>query len=118
MNYLLVFLGGGLGSLFRFGLWKWLGLYSSGFPWATLTANAVSSLVLGVLLGLQLKGGLNDQSQVFFMIGFCGGFSTFSTFTAETLRLLQYGHYVQASAYVLGSVFVCLLCIILGIRLV
>ena len=118
MNYVWIFLGGGLGSLFRFGLWKWLGIYSGGFPWATLSANALSSFILGLLLGFQLKGSLNDSSQVFLMIGFCGAFSTFSTFSAETLKLLQYGHYYAAVSYVLGSVLLCLLLIIGGMKLV
>jgi len=117
MNYLLVFLGGGLGSMARFGIWKWMGRWSHDYPWSTFIANALSCIILGFLLGLQLRGGLDDRSRIFLMIGFCGGFSTFSTFSAETLRLMQYGHYTTAASYIIGSLLICWICILLGLKL-
>lgn len=117
MNYLLVFVGGGLGSLARYGIWKWLGIQSVNFPWATFVANAVSCLILGFLLGLELKGSMDDHSKLFLMIGFCGGFSTFSTFSAESLKLMQYGHFMTGLAYIFGSLFVCWVCILIGLKI-
>jgi CrcB protein len=117
MNYLLIFLGGGLGSMARYGIWKLLGAYSINFPLATFMANALSSLILGFLLGLQLKGSIDDHSKLLLMIGFCGGFSTFSTFSAETLKLIQYGNYVTGISYIFLSVLICWAFIILGMKL-
>lgn len=117
MNYLLVFIGGGLGSLARYGIWKWLGVQSTNFPWATFVANAISCLILGLLLGLELKGSVNDQSKLLMMIGFCGGFSTFSTFSAESLKLFQYGNYFTGISYIFGSILICWVFILLGMKL-
>lgn len=117
MNYLLVFVGGGLGSLARYGIWKWMGNYSANFPWATFVANAISCLVLGFLLGLELKGSVDDSSKLLLMIGFCGGFSTFSTFSAETLKFFQYGNYMTGMAYIFASIVICWAFILLGMRI-
>ena len=117
MGYLFVFIGGGLGSLARYGMWKWIGPLSTNFPFATFITNAVSCLILGVLLGIQLKGSIDDHSKLLLMVGFCGGFSTFSTFSAETLKLFQYGNYITGISYILGSLIICWVFILLGIRI-
>ena len=117
MNYLLIFIGGGLGSVARYGIWKLMGEHSVNFPWATLLANVLSCLLLGYFLGLQLKGSFDDNSKVLLMIGFCGGFSTFSTFSAETLKLMQYGNYITGISYIFASLILCWVFILLGIKL-
>ena len=117
MSFLLVFLGGGLGSLGRYGLALWLQPLARRFPWATLAANGLACLVLGCVLGLQLRTGLPASWRLLLATGFCGGFSTFSTFTAETWQLWQNGQAGLALINTAGSLTVCCGCLILGIKL-
>lgn len=118
MAYLLVFIGGGLGSIFRYGIAHLLAAQNYTFPLATLLANIVSCVILGALIGLNIKGGLAPTYKFLLMTGFCGGFSTFSTFSGETLLLLQSGDIAAAFLNIAGSVLICLFCIYLGIKLV
>jgi CrcB protein len=116
-NLLWVFLGGGLGSIVRYAMGDLLKSYSLVFPWGTFLANAISCIVLGYLLAYNLKTPLSPSYRLLLMTGFCGGFSTFSTFSSETYLLLQDGKYKLALAYVVGSWIIGLLGIILGFRL-
>ncbi|MEM7658624.1 MAG: fluoride efflux transporter CrcB [Bacteroidota bacterium] len=110
MKLLAVFIGGGLGSLCRYGIAKWIGPTSGGFPTATLVANVLSCLVLGATwLYVSKHTQLPEPWRLFIMVGFCGGFSTFSTFSLETFQLMQDGQWVGALLYVGASVFACLL---------
>ncbi|MEZ4931967.1 MAG: fluoride efflux transporter CrcB [Saprospiraceae bacterium] len=109
MNYLFVFLGGGLGSICRFGIAQWIANYKFQFPWATITANVLACLVLGILVGLNLKGKISSPMGFFLMVGFCGGFSTFSTFTNETFQLMATAEWGKAFANIFISLAVCLL---------
>lgn len=115
--YVLVFLGGGLGSICRYGIAHLLVAYKLNFPLATLMANLLSCLTLGLLVGLSLRGQVPDHYKFLLMTGFCGGFSTFSTFTNETFSLLQSGHIGLALLNIGGSLLLCLACIFLGIKL-
>lgn len=106
MNWLLVFLGGGLGSLARYGLARWVGspvLREGHFPLGTLLANFLACLVLGVGLALAARGQLSRPAQLLFLTGFCGGFSTFSTFGAEIAQLGHHGHHGAWLLYLLAS---------------
>ena len=114
---LLIFLGGGLGSLCRYGVGRMIP-HSANFFYGTFTANVLSSIVLGIVAGLALKNVVSGDMRLFFITGFCGGFSTFSTFSAETLQLLEAGNYLAGFSYVLISVLTCVGCIFLGMRLV
>lgn len=116
MTYFWIFIGGGLGSLFRFGLaqrFNALGAYS----WGTFAANGLSCLALGVLLGWAGRHHLSPEARLFFITGFCGGFSTFSTFSNELLVLLRQGDYLLAGAYLLSSVVVGLAAVLVGLRI-
>ena len=108
-NLLAVFIGGGLGSLVRYGLSQWLGTHASGFPIGTFCANVLSCIVLGwgwIYFSEQIN--LNVAYKLLILVGFCGGFSTFSTFSLETFRLLQNGQLGVASLYVIFSILMCL----------
>ena len=117
MQYLMVFIGGGLGSLCRFGIAKGIAPYQPMFPYATLMANILSCIVLGYLMQLSLNNTINQNLKWLLMVGFCGGFSTFSTFSSETFLLFQNGQTGYALLNIGGSIAVCLGAIYIGIVL-
>ncbi len=108
---LYVFIGGGLGSLVRFLLGKWVNsFHNSNFPFGTFIINIVACFVLGFIIGLaDQKQILSPAIRLFLVVGFCGGFSTFSAFSSETLTLIQQGQNTTMLLYVLLSVVVCLI---------
>lgn len=117
VQFLLVFIGGGLGSLSRFGIAKAVAPYTPMFPHATLLANILSCILLGFLMQLSLRNQIDDTYKWLIMTGFCGGFSTFSTFSGETFQLFQNGNIVLAMLNIIGSIVICLLAIWLGFAL-
>jgi fluoride exporter len=117
LAFLLVFVGGGLGSVTRYLIGLWLWPIQGRFPWATFAANGLACLLLGLWMGLHQSGSISEQRRLLLATGFCGGFSTFSTFTAESFQLWQSGHQAHAFFYVLGSLTVCLVCLFLGLKL-
>ncbi|MFT5858716.1 MAG: CrcB protein [Flavobacteriaceae bacterium] len=108
MTYLYVFLGGGLGSLARFGLGKLVGsVLVTNFPLGTLFANVLACVILALLvIGVNPQEEGNSWVQPLLIIGFCGGFSTFSTFSNETFQLLDQGNTFLAILNILISVLV------------
>ncbi|MEZ4885377.1 MAG: fluoride efflux transporter CrcB [Chitinophagales bacterium] len=116
IHYLAIFLGGGFGSLCRFAMSRWNGHPATLLPIGTIAANFLSCIVLGFVAGLLIEKG-DDLHQVFkpfFAVGFCGGFSTFSTFSLETFALLQSGNTIHAFINVALSLIVCLLALWVG----
>lgn len=111
-----VFAGGGLGSLVRWQLSNYNSTESNSFPWGTWSANLVACLVLGLLLGYHLKHPQQDQYKWLAMVGFCGGFSTFSTFSLELFQMLKLGHNNLALAYLASSMILGVVLIWLGIK--
>lgn len=92
MNLLLVMLGGALGTGGRYLLGGWLNAQAaSGFPWGTLGVNLLGSLAIGAVFGLARQGAVPPGAILFLTVGVLGGFTTFSTFSYETLRLLADG---------------------------
>ena len=106
---LLVFFGGGFGSVTRFVLGKWIStLHQHHFPWGTLAANVGACLAVGFFIGLaDHKQIISPASRIFWVVGFCGGFSTFSTFSVETINLIQQGFTISSFSYLLASVALC-----------
>lgn len=119
MNTLLaVFLGGGLGSLARYGIsMLMVRLQLNSFPWATLISNTASAFIIGILMGSQLVGKDAESSiwKYFLAVGFCGGFSTFSAFSMETVELAQNGMIQQAVLNGSANLALSLIATILGI---
>lgn len=97
-----VFIGGGIGSIARFAL-SWVIPPVAGFPVSTLMVNLSGSLMLGFLYGL-LHNNYHSALYALLAIGLCGGFTTFSTFSVETLRMVEAGKILYAWIYVLVSV--------------
>ena len=102
VNALLVFVGGGIGSLLRHGAQLAIGAYA--FPVATLVVNVAGSFLIGCLGGFGMRFAWREYACLFLMTGLCGGFTTFSTFSRESLGLLQSGAYGSFALYAMGSV--------------
>lgn len=115
--FVFVFLGGGVGSVLRYGLTILLGAYSEKFPFATLVTNIISCVLLGYLIGIGSKNLLSTEMKIFLMVGVCGGFSTFSTFSAESFQLFNTGNAFYGMVYMAASFLICLLAIYLGLQL-
>lgn len=100
----LVFLGGGLGSILRFAIGKWLNSPDTGIPYGTFLANILGSLFIGFILGWAIKNNqLNSGAVLLLATGFCGGFTTFSTFAYENHMLLKTGDLFNFALYTLSS---------------
>ena len=117
MTYFWVFVGGGIGSLCRFGLGQWLNR-SGEYPWGTLLANGLACIILGVLVGWASKQSLSVEMRLLLMTGFCGGFSTFSTFSNELVQMLRQADYLSAFTYLMMSLTFGLIAIWLGMRVI
>ncbi|WP_242203768.1 fluoride efflux transporter CrcB [Aestuariivivens insulae] len=116
---LLVFLGGGFGSMLRFIIGKYLNNIEIGIPFGTFVANVFGSLLIGIILGLAVKNNTLSQSQVILLAsGFCGGFTTFSTFAYENIVFLKSGDFASFAIYTLASFILGFLAVFLGLFLV
>ncbi len=111
-------LGSALGGAGRYGVGLWTAARFGGdFPWATLIVNVVGSFVIGAVTVATAVNGpwpVSNDARLFLTVGFCGGFTTFSAFSIQTLSLIQAGQWPQASFNILGSVVFCLLAVWAG----
>jgi len=113
----IVFVGAGLGGLARYFIGGWIQKSAgAGFPWGTLAVNASGSLLLAFLFPLVEHDLQTQEWRAFIAVGFFGGYTTFSTFSYESIALMQNGAWLRAAAYVAASVAVCLLGAALGLR--
>lgn len=118
-NLFLVFLGGGLGSITRYLISYYFSKNTiSNFPWATFIANSLGCLLIGLLFGYIQKNNLqNETLKLLLITGFCGGFTTFSTFSIENIQFIQNQNYTLAIIYTLASLLVGFSAVILGFKL-
>ena len=106
-----VALGSALGGMARYGVSTWASVWSSGpFPWPTFVVNVVGSLVMGAVAA----ASGHETFRLFVMVGLCGGFTTFSAFSLQTLDLLRAGQWAAAAANAVLSVMGCVVAVALG----
>lgn len=116
--YVWVALGGALGSVFRYMLSNVVARFAGeAMPWGTVLVNALGSFVIGWFAVATTSGGrvtATPEFRTFVMVGLCGGFTTFSSFSLQTLALFEDGEPLRASANILLSVALCLASVWLG----
>ncbi|WP_288955001.1 fluoride efflux transporter CrcB [uncultured Polaribacter sp.] len=116
---LLVFIGGGFGSVLRYAIGKWLNNTENGIPFGTFAANILGSLFIGVILGYAAKNETLSQNHTLLLAtGFCGGFTTFSTFAYENHVFLKSGDFTSFAFYTIASFVVGFLAVFAGMYLV
>jgi CrcB protein len=114
----LVFLGGGLGSVLRYLITKVLNQDGFAIPFGTFSVNILGSLIIGFVIGLASRTEILNSNTVLFMaVGFCGGFTTFSSFAIENQALLRSGDYLNFFFYTFGSIILGILAVFLGLFL-
>jgi len=117
-QFLLVFLGGGIGSGLRYLISKTLNPFTSNFFIGTFGVNILGCLIIGIILGLSAKStALSNNTVLFITIGFCGGFTTFSSFALENYGMLREGQITSFLLYTLSSILVGILAVVLGLWL-
>ena len=112
MNALFIFLGGGAGSVLRYLVGMWID--STAFPWATFAVNAVGSLAIGLFGGWAARFGWSEALRLSLTTGLCGGFTTFSTFSKESIALAESGRWSAFAAYAFGSIAIGIAAVALG----
>ena len=118
-NLILVFIGGGTGSMARYLLGKFLNNSATGIPYGTFLANILGSLLIGLILGYFAKSeSLSQETTLLLATGFCGGFTTFSTFAYESHLFLKSGDFISFAVYALASIIIGFTAVFLGIWLV
>ena len=116
---LFVFIGGGFGSVLRFLIGKWLNNTENGIPYGTFVANILGSLLIGVILGYAAKNEALTQNRTLLLAtGFCGGFTTFSSFAYENHVFLKSGDFTSFAFYTIASFVVGFLAVFAGMYLV
>ena len=118
MNFLIVFIGGGLGALVRYILYLVMPHYTY-LPLATLVANFFGCFIATIVfVYFALKSDLNSSYKIFLITGFCGGLSTLSALSLELLKFIQSEEYIRAAIYALSTIIVCIISVLLGLYVV
>lgn len=111
-NLLFVFVGGGVGSVLRSLVGRWISLMD--FPLATFLVNLIGCFLIGLFYALFGRQLMNNDWRLLLTVGFCGGFTTFSTFSNESFQFLRSGQFLLFAGYVIASMSCCLLAVWLG----
>lgn len=116
MNFLIVFIGGGVGSVARFALSSLVGKYAgTNFPWGTLAVNLIGAFCIGLVVeALALKTNAPPQLRLLLVTGLLGGFTTFSAFSLENALMFERGDYLLLGLYVTASVVGTLIAVFAG----
>ena len=115
-SFLLVFLGGGLGSGLRYLVASAMNQYSKVLPFGTFTVNIIGCLLIGMILGYaQRENTLTSNQTLLLATGFCGGFTTFSAFANENLELIKNGEIFNFSVYSVSSIVVGIVAVFVGL---
>ena len=110
-------MGGGIGSIFRY-LVSRIPFTQGPFPWATFIINITGCFIIGLLIGLSFKYSFMDENmRLLFVTGFCGGFTTFSTFSLENVLMYQSGNYLALALYITLSIILGFTAVFLGLAL-
>ena len=117
ISILSVGIGAAFGGVARYIISEAMVTHTGRFPFATFMINLLGSFLLGLILAISIKHGLSSSTKLFWTVGFCGGFTTFSTFSMESLRLLEGSHIGIALMYTLSSVLLGIVCAWLGYRI-
>ena len=116
---LAVGVGGGIGALARYYIVGWIQAVGSSFPWGIFVVNITGGLLMGMIVEASaLKLNLSPELRSFLTVGILGGYTTFSTFSLDSVLLLQKGEYAQAAVYVIGSVVLSILALVAGLWIV
>lgn len=115
MNLILVALGGALGAVCRYGIS--LLPCKVNYPILTLVTNICGAILIGFIVGISMNRGWSSQWVLFWKTGVCGGFTTFSTFSLESMQLLDEGRYLAGGSYMGLSLVCCMVGVILGQRI-
>ena len=116
-NLLLVGLGGCIGSMLRYLAWYFF--KSPNFPVPTLMVNIAGSIVIGIVIGLSIKDpGFSNNWKLFLATGICGGFTTFSAFSIESLQMMMDGKYLLSSVYIMASIILGIAATWIGFKMV
>jgi CrcB protein len=111
-----VFIGGGIGSILRYGFGKIFQTLPSGFPVSTFLVNIIGCLLIGFLMGVGVKfEDFNENQYLLLVTGLCGGFTTFSAFAAENQMFLKSGEYLHFGIYSLVSILIGISAVVLGL---
>jgi CrcB protein len=117
-TYVLIAVGGALGSMSRYACSRAVALsYGETFPWGTVVVNIAGSFIIGFMAGISGPDSrliVSPNVRNFIMVGFCGGYTTFSSFSLQTLQLIQNGDAAEAFGNVLLSVAACMAAVTLG----
>lgn len=114
-DIVIVGLGSGIGGICRYLISLLMPFANNSFPWGTFTVNIAGCFLIGILWGVTSRfQSISPAFILFFMVGFCGGFTTFSTFSKEGLALLQTNNYTLFVLYTMGSVVLGILAVALG----